>query len=56
MEQAQRRAKMRAMSKLNDIFDLESPELLATEPIQDPFFLSRSVVTFNQKDSCLKQT
>lgn len=33
MKQTQRRAKMRATSKLNDIFDLESPELLATEPI-----------------------
>lgn len=33
MKQTQRRAKMRATSKLNDIFDLESPELLAAEPI-----------------------
>lgn len=32
MKQTQR-AKMREMSKLNDIFDLESSELLATEPI-----------------------
>lgn len=48
---------MREVSKLNDIFDLESPELLATEPIKDLFFfLSGSVVTFNQKDFCLKQT
>ena len=52
-----KRAKMREVSKLNDIFDLESPELLATEPIKDLFFfLSVSVVTFNQKDFCLKQT
>lgn len=29
---------MREVSKLNDIFDLESPELLATEPIKDLFF------------------
>lgn len=47
---------MREVSKLNDIFDLESPELLATEPIKDLFFLIGSVVTFNQKDFCLKQT
>lgn len=40
---------MREVSKLNDIFDLESPELLATEPIKDLFFLSGSVVTFNQR-------
>jgi hypothetical protein len=39
MKLTQRRAKMREVSKLNDIFDLESPELLAAKPIKALFFL-----------------
>lgn len=42
MRLTQRRAKMRQrqreVSKLNDIFDLESPELLTSEPIKASFF------------------